>query len=43
MTVSTTVAERSGRPDIDQAKKNSKTNLKRITERTGRHVVEGTG
>ena len=38
--MSTTVDERSGRPDIDQAKK-SKTQ-KRTTERTERHVVEGT-
>ena len=40
--VSTTVDERSGRPDIDQANKNPKQHFKN-TERTGRHVVEGTG
>ena len=38
--VSTTVDERSGRPDIDQASKNPKT---KKTERTERHVVDGTG
>ena len=42
VTVSTTVDERSGRPDIDQANKNPKPKRK-TTERTGRHVVEGTG
>ena len=41
VTISTTVDERSGRPDIDQASKNPKTN-KKTTERTVRHVVEGT-
>ena len=47
VTVSTTVDEGSGRPDIDQASKipktNSKNKQKRTTEGTGRHVVEGTG
>ena len=43
VTVSTTVDERSGRPDIDQASKILKPNIKRTTERTERHVVEGTG
>ena len=42
VTVSTTVDERSGRPDIDQASKSPKTK-KRTTERTEKHVVEGTG
>ena len=42
VTVSTTVDERSGRPDIDQANKNPKPNKKRTTERSGRPVVEGT-
>ena len=43
VTVSTAVDERSGRPDVDQANKiPKKTNEKRTTERTGRHVVEGT-
>ena len=41
--VSTTVDERSGRPDIDQACKIPKPNKKRTTERTGTHVVEGNG
>ena len=40
--VSTAVDERSGRPDIDQAKKKTKTQQKRTIERTERHVVEGT-
>ena len=42
VTVSTTVDERSGRPDIDQANKNPKISTKKTTERTGRYVVEGT-
>ena len=43
VTVSTTVDERSERPDIDQANKILKPNIKRTIERTERHVVEGTG
>ena len=39
VTVSTTVDERSGRPDIDQANKNRKTNKKGTQEGTGRPVV----
>ena len=39
VTVSTTVDERSGRPDINQANKNPKTNKKETQERTGRPVV----
>ena len=35
VTVSTTVDERSGRPDVDQANKTPKTNKKGATERTG--------
>ena len=34
--VSTTDDERSGRPDVDQANKTTKTNQKRATERTGK-------
>ena len=40
VTLSTTVDELSGRPDIDQANENPKP--KRTTERTETHVVEGT-
>ena len=40
--VSTTADERSGRPDIGQAEK-IQNRRKKSTERTGRHVVEGTG
>ena len=39
VTVSTTVDERSGRPNIDQANKNPKPNKKGIQEGTGRLVV----
>ena len=38
-TVSTTVDERSGRPDVDQANKNRKTNKKGTQEGTKRPVV----
>ena len=45
MTVSTTVDERSGRPDIDQANNNPKPNFlkKKNTERTGRPVLRERG
>ena len=43
VTVSTTVDERSGRPDVDQANKiPTKTNEKEPQKERGRHVVEGT-
>ena len=42
VTVSTTVDERSGRPDVDQANKTPKNQQKRATERTERPVVERT-
>ena len=42
VTVSNSVDERSGRPDIDQASKIPKTNKKEPQKERRRHVVEGT-